>query len=88
MPVDDATIEDLITKAGVKLESLSVERNDIKLFINTVANIRMVDTPDPADPNKTIKTKPQDRGLAAEMSDQRRQQIYDSVIAEALRLNI
>lgn len=82
MPVDEDNIDTLLADADAKLRISEQKRQQIKAYIRALASIRMVD--DRSTP--PVKVKPQDRSLGAEMSNARRQDIYDKSVADAAGL--
>ena len=84
MPVDDDNIDVLLSKADVKLTANSLERVDLRNFMNTLRGIMLI--PDPNDSTKKIN--PNDRGLRSKMTATRRQAVYDSSVSEATRLKL
>jgi hypothetical protein len=84
MPVDEENVDTLLANAQRKLAAIMAQRSEVKQLIRNLVNIQLI--PDPDDP--ALKIKPKDRGLGESMSDTRRQAVYDTSVADAVRLEI
>jgi hypothetical protein len=84
MPVDEENVDTLLANAQRKLEEVRSQMREVKQLIRNLMNIKLI--PDPVD-NK-VKIKPQDIGLGKSISDARRQAVYDTSVADAVRLEI
>jgi len=88
MAVDETILESTIVDLSEKLNAVSLERQNLKTIIRDAQSIVMVNVPDPTeeDPRRTKKELPQDNKLGAEITTERREQIYDKIIVDVAAL--
>ncbi len=88
MPIDedllDSTILDLVDKVNQNHSERIMLRN---LYTNA-RSIQLIDVPDPTpeDTHQTKKIIPDDPKLGTEITEERRQAIYDKVISDHAKL--
>lgn len=84
MVVDDNVIESTILNMQNRLNTNAQERQTIKGIALNLQIIRLVEVPDPVenDINQTKKVMPLDPVLGIEMTEDRRNEIYDKIISD------
>jgi len=82
--VDDEKIDTLEAELRPKLQEAEQYALTLKYALRNVLTIQMVDAPDPTsdNPNQTKKVLPLDPSFNETISDTRREEIYDKLVAD------
>ncbi len=87
MPVDDDTLQSKKDAINEKIRQNNTENNRLKQILSSITEIEKIE--DPAFPNNpSKKIKPKDRNLGVEITDKRRQDIYDKIISDITALEL
>jgi len=83
MTVNDTILESTIVGLQEKLNIVSLQRSNLKTILRDAYSIVLLDLPDPTeeDTRRTKKVLPLDNKLGTEITVERREQIYEKIIA-------
>jgi len=90
MTINDKFLQIGITELLSKLHDNGVERRNLRNCIECAQGIQLISVPDPTDDNiHNIKlVLPQDSELNKEITEERREEIFNTVISEAAQFNV
>lgn len=85
MTVDEDILEGTIIDLQNRLNANSLQRQNLRICLQDIVSIKLIDTPAPTpeDITHTTKELPLDPKLGTTITDERREAIYDKVLVDA-----
>jgi len=82
MPIDETILDGVILDLISKINDNSLQRQTLRNIYNMAAEIKLIDVPDLTTEDKINRVVPNDPKLGTTITEERRQAIYDKVLAD------
>lgn len=86
MKVDNSVLESMTADLTKRIQANDSERILLRELYRDAFTIKLIDVPDPKNPDNPKKSLPIDRTLDTKITTKRREQIYDCLVSKVQSL--